>query len=499
MSRSEFLFYLFEISAALAVFYGLYRLLLHRETFFAFNRAFILGAVGLSLLLPLVDIPVPFLKASAAPVPIVMLGLSSEMSLPASSPVGQVEDSVDYISWAELAFSLYLSVAALLLCRLLLRLWKLYRLIGSLPAEAHEGHYLIKTGGQLPTFSFFHWLFWDETQLLSGEETEQVMRHEWTHIRQWHTLDILFLELVTVVCWFNPVIYLFKRQLQAVHEYLADREASQNGSRTEYVQLVAAQLRHYVNPALVQPFNQPQLKKRIAMLQKSRPAAPIVWKILASLTGVIVFALLFACSGTTEKEEPVLSPSVASTKLNDVWDVYKQKYPDLQVGGFFETGKRAGQVIVGVGVTVEGVDNAEDEARLRQILERDKLAWIELQKQEGDTTRYVFMKKPFDKVKVSGVVLTRDRQKPLAGCVIMVKGTAGSAITGKDGRFDLNVQSGVSLVFTRVGYAPQEITVNGKDGAEIPLDITLSMDKTVPAEVRARGEEAIAQEMAKRQ
>ncbi len=459
MRRSEFLFYLLESSAALAVFYGLYRLLLHRETFFAFNRAFILGAVGLSLLLPLVDIPVPFLKATGASVPVVMLGLSPEMPLPASSPVvspvGQVGGLVNYISWAELAFEIYLAVTGLLLCRLLLWLWKLYRLIGSLPAEPYEGYYLIKTGGKLPTFSFFHWLFWDETRPLSGEGTKQVMRHELTHIRQRHTLDVLFLEIVSIACWFNPVIYLFKRQLQAVHEYLADREASQKGSRTEYVQLVATQVLYQTNPALVQPFNQPQLKNRIAMLQRKQLAKPVLWKILASLTGGTVCSLLFACSGTTEKEEPVLSPSVATTKLNDVWDVYEQKYPDLEVGGFVEPGKRGGQAIVGVGVTVEGVDNPEDRARLIQILEKDKLAWIELQKQEGDTTQYVFMKKPSDKVKVSGVVLTRDRQKPLAGCVILVEGHGGT-ITGKDGRFDLNVQSGLSLVFTRVGYVPQE-------------------------------------------
>lgn len=278
--------YLLQASACLAVLYLFYRLLLHRETFFGFNRWYLLGSVVLAAVLPLVQFTAP-----------VSLYAMPAIQLDAITPLRGPGDA-RHADWVGLLGKLYATGVVLLAGRFLYRLHRLRKLARQLPGEPREGYRLLYTGGRAPTFSFLRWLFWDETEALSETEKTQVLRHEEAHIRQRHSLDVLALEIAGIFLWFNPFVYLLGKQIRAVHEYLADREALRTGDRHAYLRLVAGQALHAMRIPLIQPFHAPGFRNRIRMIRSEGARRPAAWKATVSLLAVGLFSVLYACQTT---------------------------------------------------------------------------------------------------------------------------------------------------------------------------------------------------------
>ena len=275
--------YLLQASACLAVLYLLYRLLLHRETFFGFNRWYLLGSVVLAAVLPLVEFATP-----------VSLYAMPAIELDAIAPLRD-PGNARHVDWVRLLGKLYATGVVLLAGRFLYRLHRLRQLARQLPGEPRGGYRLLYTGGRVPTFSFLGWLFWDETEALSETEKTQVLRHEEAHIRQRHSVDVLALEIAGIFLWFNPFMYLLGKEIRAVHEYLADREALRTGDRHAYLRLVAGQALHAMRIPLIQPFHAPGFRNRIRMIRSAGTRRPAAWKATVCLLAVGLLSLLYAC------------------------------------------------------------------------------------------------------------------------------------------------------------------------------------------------------------
>jgi TonB family protein len=187
---------------------------------------------------------------------------------------------------------------------------------------------LLYTGGRLPTFSFFGWLFWDETEALSEAEKDQVLRHEEAHIRQRHSADVLLLEIAGIFLWFNPFVYLLGRETRAVHEYLADREALRTGDTHTYLKLVAGQALHALRIPLIQPFHAPGFRNRIRMIRAGNADRPAAWKATVCLLVVGMLSLLYAC-GTGELIDP---PPPPPPRANDNVFVVVEEMPQFPGG-----------------------------------------------------------------------------------------------------------------------------------------------------------------------
>ncbi|MBC7923528.1 MAG: M56 family metallopeptidase [Ferruginibacter sp.] len=325
--KVEWLTYLLESGVCLAMFYGLYRLLLHRETFFAYNRGFILLAVGLSLVLPLVRLPVPADSLSVVPAWRFI-----------AAPVAVAPAAARW-NWSSLALGCYGAVSLALLLRLLVQLIGLVRMAHQWPSQPNGAYRLVLTGGQLPTFSFFRLLFWAEDGSLSPEGRALVLRHELAHIRQWHSADVLLLELVRVAFWFHPAVYGFKKDLREIHEYLADRAAVGTGNPEAYIRLMASQLLSRFQFSFIQPFSQFKFNQRIRMIQLSQRAKPALWKIAVSLTLLTGMVFVYACT-KSDRVDPVQTTD--RTKANERQEAppkefyeilgrYKERHPDLIV------------------------------------------------------------------------------------------------------------------------------------------------------------------------
>lgn len=255
--------YLLQINLCWAVFYGLYWLMYRQETFFRVNRFFLLLALLLGLVLPM-----DFAKLFIQPI-----DNQSIMTVYLETFVvgtKQTSEKIEHFSldYKNVLWLVYALGCAVVLLRFLFGLKKLYTLYTHGEKEKKAGYTLVKTNEIHLPFSFMNFIFW--SQHIDNEEVEnrRILLHEIAHVRQRHSFDVLVLELLNIVFWCSPLVYLYKKSLRAVHEYLADEAATQDFSKREYGTLLIRQSQSGMQLAIANSFIHSQLKQRFVMMLK---------------------------------------------------------------------------------------------------------------------------------------------------------------------------------------------------------------------------------------
>ena len=204
--------------------------------------------------------------------------------------------------WQVLAviYLIGVGVAALLL---LIKLGKLAALVIRSPKEKREGYTAVFTGKEQGSFSFFRYAFFPNENV-----APDIVRHEMSHIGHRHSWDILFVEVMMVLQWFNPFIYLYKKELQSLHEYQADRDVVATGvDKRNYMMLILQQCTAVDFSGIGNNFSLILTKKRIKMITKNEKAKGLWWRLLATLP--VLAILLIANTKVTAQD--------ASSKLSN--------------------------------------------------------------------------------------------------------------------------------------------------------------------------------------
>ena len=306
----------------------LFRLVLRRERCFGYNRALLLLAPVVAVVLPLLPRPtVAGWLAPAAP----PMGVMPVAEFSTRSAAVAVAPGWQPGPW--LLGGYLLGVLVALGC-LAYRYGQLRRATRHLLRERRPGYVLAYTGGRLPTSSFGRTIFWDETAGLTPAEATSVLAHELVHVRQGHSHEVLWLEVWRALLWFNPFAHLLLPGLRLTHELLADWDAMlQVASPADalapappYPALLARlAVRRVAGPgysSLVQSFAFSFTLTRIAMLQNENPVRR--WKqglALPLLAGVF---LVTACqSNQTEPVRPAADKAARKqafmTKLKEAF------------------------------------------------------------------------------------------------------------------------------------------------------------------------------------
>jgi hypothetical protein len=253
------LHYVLEANIYLSVFYLLYFVSLNTETYYKLNRVYLLAACFVAYLLPLIQISA--LKPVEHPVQLItavaFTGFQTQTE--AAGPIFTLQDAVFYG---------YLLGVAVMLVVLIFKFLGLIKL-GRAPKAPLENKYkLITIEDSNTAFSFFNYLFIGTK--VSGKDT--VIRHELVHIRGKHSFDIVFLELLKIVSWFNPFVYLLQFSLKTVHEYIADEQtAAYENDALAYSSLLVSNAYGVGGSSITHSFfNYNLLKKRIIMLHQKR-------------------------------------------------------------------------------------------------------------------------------------------------------------------------------------------------------------------------------------
>lgn len=322
--------YFLEANLYLVCFYLLYQILLVRDKHFRFNRAFLLLGIFLSLTLPAFTFDVTSQST-----------FEGYIMLPAITITEAQTESVDFIlKWWHIFGFVYIAGTAFYFSRLL---WQMARIIRKLPLlnasrAKKNGYTLVTTNGEIPTCSFFRYLFWDKSVNLTPEEQKQVFEHELAHIKQWHSVDVLLVELLRSVFWFNPVIHLVKSRITEVHEYLADHQATRQISVEDYSKLLTLQIFRSIDFALSNNFHKNQIVKRIQMLRETQRKS--IWLNVTLLIPALALLITVLSCNVTEMEDVAESipnnSSIIEIDPNEIFTkVENQPEPDGGMAEFY--------------------------------------------------------------------------------------------------------------------------------------------------------------------
>lgn len=304
-----------------AAFYGLYMLALRRHTFFRLNRSYLLLALAAGLILPLLDgiqWPRPeTAEAQAFYVAPVVAGFDAINTWEAVITAAPVEKA---FPWKTVLLIIYLMGAALGTIRLTTGLGKLWKLWQSGERTRIGGRRVVLTRSPHLPFSFAHTIFLWRNEQWTPEEEADILRHEQAHISDGHTVDVLLLELLGIIFWFSPPLYLYRKALRLVHEYIADAEVLRTRHRSEYGRLLIRQAVPGLQIAIAHSFHS-SLKQRISMMTKTKTKAAARWQYLSALPLALGLMLLFSQRSAIAAALPEL-PAI-TMEIGDTTDVYK--------------------------------------------------------------------------------------------------------------------------------------------------------------------------------
>lgn len=307
--------YLLESSFCLLVFYGLYQILFRKNTFFQMNRAYLIFGALSSFIIPLLSFS--YAKNEADILVPVIYG-AEYLVLEFNEGMSQ-STTFFSLTLGELILLTYLIGVLFFSYRFLKKLYRIYEITKNSYTEKHDGILTLHTQEQ-DTSSFFKWLFFNPRH--EHEHSQLIIEHELVHIRQWHSVDVLFMEFLTIINWFNPIIHLYNRSLRETHEFIADKiVASLASSKYQYASLLVQEVGKSINPALSNTFAS-LIKKRLIMLSTTKSKKRVGVYYLSIIPAIMLLFVLFSFN--------LADPIVGMDELNEtVENVTTEKIVDI--------------------------------------------------------------------------------------------------------------------------------------------------------------------------
>ncbi len=296
----SFFIFLLEVVCCQIAFYGFYHFVLRNDTSFQFNRFYLLTTSLLAIVLPLLDInllPVNYTFQEVLP-------WTFEQTTMAIAAEDAIPEMANSFTWLSLLQLLYVGIMLVLGLRLGSQLFKTWRLSQSGEKLNYPHYTLVQTDGPYPVFSFMHYIFWQRNSDFDQEQTAQIMAHEEVHVRQWHSIDILILELMKVVLWISPITHLYKKSLKELHEFIADEAVIQQFQQPyNYAQLISQKcLPATCSLLIANTFFQHQIKRRLMMISERNSKSNQPMKRLLILPLLAFVFLLVSCSKDTHEQ-----------------------------------------------------------------------------------------------------------------------------------------------------------------------------------------------------
>ena len=313
-----FFIYLIQANIALSLFFILYAVVLKRDNFLHLRRFFFLSVILFSLLYPLITVPVPgslsdlLSVKTEETVTTVFIGEPVMEIVPAEETVPSRD-----INWTELCMIIYISITLLFVLRFLIQLISIIRVRVKSELTEISGIPVYRLKDDITPFSFFNLIF-IHTEKHSDAELAQILLHEQTHVQQGHSVDIMLIETLCLLFWWNPFVWLLKREMAMNLEYLADNGVLTRGVNSREYQYHLLRLTYHETAVpIVNNFNVSQLKQRIMMMNQSKSPAYRVGRYLLMLPLILLFltanSLYAAQQEPVDEERQMFNPAVAAS------------------------------------------------------------------------------------------------------------------------------------------------------------------------------------------
>jgi len=314
--------YLLKSGILLLIFYAVYKLWLENEKMFRFNRIYLLGSLVFSFVIPLQLISITS-------------GFSNKIGFIQLEElvIQKNNENVEMISINDFVFVLigvvYAFIVLMLTIRFVLNLYSFYKRIKNNQVEFIQGEKIVLIEQPILPHSFWKSIFINKNEFEKGKIPSELIAHEKAHLDQKHTLDILFIEVLQIVFWFNPLLVFYKKAIKLNHEFLADEAVNkQFGSVKSYQNLLLDFASNKNTVALASNINYLITKKRLLMMTKKESPIKIVLKVFS--VGVVYALLLFVFSTKATAQKALNKADVKEKDLYVLADV--EKSPEFPGG-----------------------------------------------------------------------------------------------------------------------------------------------------------------------
>ena len=316
--------YLLKVNVGIALFYAFYKLFCQRDTFFQWRRFALLSFLGISFIYPLLNIQ-DWVKEQPAMYELAdyYANWMATEEITATTPV--VIDAHQLPSLLTIGIYLYYIGVIVMSFRFIVQLFSVLRMRWKGTRSIVDGQRIISIPTEADPFSFFGWIFL-YLPGLKDESREEILKHEQTHARQWHSMDVILCELINIVCWFNPFAWLIKTEIRLNLEYLADNKVAETTSDCKLYQYHLLNLvNKNVQTGLCNNFNVSHLKHRIIMMNKKRThtAGRIKYALFVPLAAALLIASNISCI-SSEKQEEISEKQESRAAEGEVFQVVEE-------------------------------------------------------------------------------------------------------------------------------------------------------------------------------
>lgn len=296
------IYYFLQVILCSAVFILYYLLFLRNKKFHHYNRFYLLGAMLLSWLVPIIRIQF-FTEAPEATQVIQLLNVVADNN----SYLENMATANNYsINWDAVGIAAYLLICCCMLIFLLHALVKIYWLIARNPARYINDIVIIFAKVKGAPFSFFKFIFWDRDIDINTTQSKKMLKHELAHVREKHSIDNILIQINLLAGWFNPFFWLIKKEVQMIHEFIADKKAVEDGNTASLAAMLLAASYPQQYISLTNPFFFSPIKRRLQMLTNHKnPRLSYLRRIIA-LPLLAVVVVLFAF----RKKEIIQTPTL---------------------------------------------------------------------------------------------------------------------------------------------------------------------------------------------
>ncbi|WP_299225556.1 M56 family metallopeptidase [uncultured Psychroserpens sp.] len=304
-----------------------YDLLLRKETFFNWNRAYLIVTVLLSVSIPFIKIKQ--IKAIMSDelivrLPEVIIGNTGKKSSidPEVANLAGITAQSEPTPILNIVLIIGMCIALLVLA---FKIYKLTVLVYKYPKRWKGKLLIINLINSTAAFSFFHYVFLGEK--LTSQDKATILEHEMIHVKEKHTLDLLLFEIFRIVFWFNPLVYIYQNRIAMLHEYIADAKAVKTQNKSTYYNNLMAQVFETKNFSFVNPFFKKSIiKKRIVMLNKTKSKQINILKYILVIPFIFSMLIYVSCEKQVSEqiEETIVNLDQFSYSLNQDEEMSEQ-------------------------------------------------------------------------------------------------------------------------------------------------------------------------------
>ena len=500
------LFYLLKSGSCLVIFYIFFKLMMSRSTFFRFNRITLLVGLSGGTLLPLIELTTTeetFLHTPLYAIHEILQSTEQVMSNP-EEPGNEIllsekNTEISSLNWIPVTLgTIYGAGTLLTFVWLSVSTCRLAQLIRMSEKKRYGNYILVIPRQPIASFSWGRYIVVSASDY--SRQSEEVLLHEMMHLRNHHTLDLLFMQIFLLVHWFNPVIWLLKRELQEIHEFEADNGVINTGvDATKYQLLLVKKAVGTRLYSMANGFNHSKLKKRITMMLKERTNR---WARLKLLLAVPVMAgALYVCAQPEVKEIPQqIQTEIQQDKADDYVSLMiffrkeEEKYSKLVNGSNPPSRvkeKQAHQLLVNADnkVLFDGKFTSMDELK-SAIIKNLLKSWEESSRQDAQVVFFQYdrgteiaaittilkeAKGAFEQIRADLSVTSTDKSKEHLDRLFPILLIEGAP--KKYGLKELPVEERISGIV---------VTIHTSEGREVVKDFTLTELKQKVTAARAK-------------